>query len=596
MKNGPTLDLFTMIILKRRFEAIITEMVNALFRSGRSGVLNTAMDFSCSITDNKFQSISVELGLPVHVASIHLIPQVVVDKFGETIRPGDCFANNSGYLGNTHCADFTLCAPVFYKDEIVFFTIGRAHVADMGFPAPTTYSPKAKDVYEEGLLLPCVRIQQNNEDVMEVIDICKANIRSPEQFYGDYLGILAAVRTGERRICELCDEHGVDVIKTFLDDYQDYAERMAIEAIRKLPGGSVEKEIRYDSELASFPDGIPIRAKLTVDPDDAYILLDLTDNVDNLPLGINMTEATVLASCTTGVFNVLGPDIPRCGGAFRRLKVKMREGCLIGKPKFPAATSSATTNLAHALTAHVQSMFAKLGEGIGIAYGGIGLPASCSVVSGKDFRRNDKPFVNQMILGHFGGPAVCGHDGWLTFGSGSSQGALWQSSVEIVELQHPILVEKLAIAIDSSGAGEWDGGPGCYSVFSARKDPVRFTANAAAHDFPPGGIHGGMSGAPTQIWKVDAHGNQIELPISLDTTLLPGEKLVSQGCGGGGYGDPLDRDPELVRRKVREGWISRERANRVYGVVLATDTEEFAVDWDRTEKCREALKEMRGVS
>ena len=159
------LDMFTMVVLRRRIEAIIREMTNALFRSGRSGVLNTAMDFSCSLTDAQFRSISVALGLPVHVGAIHLIPAAVVTKFGDDIAPGDCFVNNSGYLGNTHCADFTLCSPVFHRGKLVFFSVARAHFGDMGFPSPTTYNPRARDVYEEGLMLPCVRIQRGNVDV-----------------------------------------------------------------------------------------------------------------------------------------------------------------------------------------------------------------------------------------------------------------------------------------------------------------------------------------------------------------------------------------------------------------------------------------------
>lgn len=119
-------DPFLMIVLRRRFEAIIREMTNALFKSGRSGVLNTAMDFSCSLTDAKFQSVSVALGLPVHTGAIDLIPRVVADKFAGRIVEGDCYANNYSYLGNSHCADFTLCAPVFVGDRLCFYAIARA--------------------------------------------------------------------------------------------------------------------------------------------------------------------------------------------------------------------------------------------------------------------------------------------------------------------------------------------------------------------------------------------------------------------------------------------------------------------------------------
>lgn len=582
------IDLFTMVVIRRRFEAIIREMVNALFKSGRSGVLNTAMDFSCSLTDHQFRSISLAQGLPVHVGAIDLIPKAVAAKFGKDMRPGDCFVNNSGYLGNTHCADFTVCAPVFFENRIAFYVIARAHLGDMGFPTPTTYSPTAKDVYEEGLILPCVRIQKGYTDVPEVIDICRANIRVPDQFYGDYLAVLAAVRTGENRLVELCKKYGSPKVEAFLEEFQKYAERMAVDAIRKLPAGTVSKEMLYDSEYKGLPDGIPIRATLTVDPEEATVTVDLTDNVDNLPLGINLTESTVTAACMTAVLNILGPDVPRCTGSFKRVQLLLRDGCAIGRPKFPAATSAATTNLCHALVPHIQSMFAELRSDLGTAYGTIGMPGSCAVISGLD-HRTSQPFVNQLIMGYWGGPAMHGHDGWLTYGSGCSQGILWQSSVEVVEQQQPILVEKLEIRLDSGGAGEWQGAPGAECTIRVRENPVRFIVNSASRENPPQGAAGGRSAAFMRIAKIGADGAVEELPISVDTVIGPGERLLSQGCGGGGFGDPLRRAADSVRRDVVEGIISTERASDVFGVILKDEE----VDEPATLKRRQELKACR---
>ncbi|MGE0007575.1 MAG: hydantoinase B/oxoprolinase family protein [Parvibaculaceae bacterium] len=587
----PPVDLFTMIVIRRRFEAIIREMINALFKSGRSGVLNTAMDFSCSLTDHRFRSISLAQGLPVHVGAIDLIPKAVAAKFGEDIRPGDCFVNNSGYLGNTHCADFTVCAPVFFEGRIVFYVIARAHLGDMGFPTPTTYSPRAADVYEEGLILPCVRIQKDYADVPEVIDICRANIRVPDQFYGDYLAVLAAVRTGENRLVELCGKYGSPKVEAFLEEFQKYAERMAVDAIRKLPAGTVRKEMLYDSEYDGLPDGIPIRATLAVDPGEAAITVDLTENVDNLPLGINLTESTVTAACMTAVLNMLGPDVPRCTGSFKRVRLVLRDGCAIGRPKFPAATSAATTNLCHALVPHIQSMFAELRADLGTAYGTIGMPGSCAVISGLD-HRGGQPFVNQLIMGYWGGPAMHGHDGWLTYGSGCSQGILWQSSVEVVEQQQPILIEKLEIRPDSGGAGEWQGAPGADCTIRARGNPVRFIVNSASRRHPPQGAAGGLAGAPMRIARAETDGAVAELPISVDTVIAPGERLVSQGCGGGGFGDPLRRKAQAVRHDVLEGIVSPERARDVFGVIL----KDGEVDEPATLGRREDIKARRAVS
>ncbi|HKU96066.1 MAG TPA: hydantoinase B/oxoprolinase family protein [Vineibacter sp.] len=589
------MDIFTMVVLRRRFEAIIGEMINALFKSGRSGVLNTAMDFSCSLTDSKFQSISLAQGIPVHVGAIDLIPRTIAAKFGNDIQKGDCFVNNSGYLGNTHCADFTVCAPVFIDDAIAFYVIARAHLGDMGFPTPTTYGPRSRDVYEEGLMLPCVRIQKDYKDVPEVIDICKANIRVPEQFYGDYLAVLAAVRTGEARLAALCDKYGADTVRGFVDAFQDYAERMADQAIRALPKGKVSKESMYDSETELYPDGIPIRATLEVDPDAGMVTVDLRDNIDNLPLGINMTQATTTAACMTAVLNVLGPDVPRCTGSFRRVKLLLREGAAIGTPRFPAATSAATTNLCHALIPHIQSMFADLRDDLGTAYGTIGLPGSCSVVSGADHRRGGAPFVNQVIMGYWGGPALHGHDGWLTYGSGASQGILWQSSVEVVEQQQPVIVETLEVREDSGGAGQWEGAPGAHCIIRPRQAPVRFMMTSASRQHPPAGVRGGHAGAPMLISRVTAAGEHVALPISADETLQPGERLLSEGCGGGGFGDPLDRDPAAVLAGFLAGRVSARRAREIYGVVFADGGRDITVDEAATSARRSHMREGTAV-
>jgi len=581
-------DLLSMIIMMRRVESAIRDMINALFRSGRSGVLNTAMDFSCSFTDKYFRTVSTAIGMPIHLGAIDLIPRAVVAKFGDDIHPGDCFVNNSAYMGNTHCGDFTLCSPIFVGKELVGYSIARAHFSDMGFPQPTTYHPLARDCYEEGLMLPCVRIQRNFVDVPEVIDICKANIRVPDQFYGDYLATVAAARTGERRIGEICDKYGVAGFFDFMEKYQAYGDQIARRIIGALPAGRVTKEMRYDSQLEQYKDGIPIRATIEVDPVNERITIDLTDNIDNVPLGINLTEATVRASCLSATFAVLGGQLPRCTGAFDRITIKMREGCAIGIPKFPAATSTATTNLAHALMSHIQAIFADIGDGLGTGYATAGTPASCGCLSGHDSRYG-RHFVNQLVMGYWGGPALHGHDGWVTFGSCGSQGSLWQSSVELGERQQPIVIEKLEVRTDSGGAGQWEGAPGAECIIRTLSDEVRVMTKSASRDFPPMGTAGGLSGGGIWTWRRKATGELELLPGSFDASVEPGEALVSHSCGGGGYGSPLERDPERVRKGVRDGWISERRAAEIYGVKLDRVGDDYVVDLEKTAEHRRQM-------
>jgi N-methylhydantoinase B len=171
-----------------------------------------------------------------------------------------------------------------------------------------------------------------------------------------------------------------------------------------------------------------------------------------------------------------------------------------------------------------------------------------------------------MLLGYFGGPGVAGAEAWLTFHSFSSQGMAWQPSVEICEQQQPIIVEELGIRPDSGGAGEFQGGPGSKVTFLAHCTPLRMAITGGAHDNPPPGARGGLSGKATRIWKEDRDGHRTDLGISVDVVIEPGERLVSEACGGGGFGNPLDRDGSKVLDDLREGWITADYAREHYGV------------------------------
>ena len=578
------IEPFLVTILARRFEAITRDMTNTLLRTGRSGVLAVARDFSSSILTGDSRQLMVEEGLPLHLVTSEFIPKAVLDFFDD-IAPGDCFMNNCPYTGNTHHADVTVSVPVFYRGELLFWTMSRAHQADIGAPIPTTYLPYAKDIYEEGLHFPCVRVQRNYKDLADIIRMCRMKIRVPEQWYGDYLAQIGAVRIGERRILELCGKYGAQMLKAFVEQWMDYGERRAVEEIGKLPRVTLEGETRHDP-LSFAPDGIPVKVKVAIDPDEGYITVDLTDNPDNYPGGMNLSVATAMAGAYIGVLNNLDPTVPHNAGCFKRIRVKLREGCAVWIPKFPVGTSVATTNLCDRLINAVQSAFARIGPPYGLAEGSPGQAPSVSVISGTDWRRADAPYVNQLILGFGGGPAVHGHDGWLTYALPVTGGVLYCDSVELDEQRFPILFDRLEIVPDHLGSGRWDGAPGVLTVYGPRRDPMVAAYVTDGTRFPPRGVAGGLPGGPGGAWKIGEGENEEELPLISAEVIRPGEKLVSRSPGGGGYGNPLERDPELVREKVREGWITVERAREVYGVVLDTRPETFAVDCEATDRER----------
>jgi N-methylhydantoinase B len=587
------LEPFLLAILSGRFTAVSKEMANTLARSGRSTVLNTAKDFSCGITDKRCRIVSIAEGLPIHLSAINLIPQVLLELFKDDIHPGDVFLNNSPYYGNTHHGDFSMCAPVFYKGELEYFVINRAHQGDTGAPIPTTFLPHAKTIFEEGLHIPCVRVQRGHKDIEDVIRMIKYRNRIPDLWYGDYLAQVGSLRIAETRLIEMCDRYGVATLRAFIDQWQEYGKERMIAEIKKLPQGEWEGEVCHDPVPGLVPEGIRLKAKIIIDPKEGYITVDLRDNQDNIPCGMNLAESTSIGGSLVGVLYNLDPTIPHNDGAFSRIKILMKDGGVVGKPKFPVGTSVCTTNVCDRLMSLIQSTIAKIGPPYGIAEGCTSMGAASAVISGTDWRRGNVPFMN-FLVSPGPGPALYGHDGWLTCGCECVKGGIAIDSIELDEQRNPILFKKYELVTDSGGPGQWDGAPAADVVFGPRHDPGSYSWVVDEKVNPAKGVCGGSAGRPSDVYKINIKTGKKEELSAMDTvTLTPDERLVALHPGGAGYGNPLDRDPELVKSRVREGWVSLQRANDIYGVILDTSGEEYAVNFRETEKRREQLRQER---
>ena len=345
-----SLDQVVMAVLANRLDSIVREMTNTLFRTGRSAILNTAKDFSCSIVTADNQLLSSADGLPIHVLGGGK-QTASMREFHADLAAGDAFLHNDPYLGNTHTADHTILVPVFIGATHVFTVCAKAHQADCGNSDPSTYMPFAKDVYQEGgLNFPCVRIQRDYRDVDDIIRMCKRRIRVPEVWYGDYLAALGAARIGERRLKSLVERYGAATIDEFVREWLDYSERRMTHAIKALPAGRLRAEGRHDT-LPGLPDGVPVRVSIEVKPDEGLVEVDLRDNIDCVPVGVNLSQTCATAGALIGVLNCIDPSVPRNEGSFRRIRIHLRENCVVGIPRFPACTSMATSNVTNRLYA-----------------------------------------------------------------------------------------------------------------------------------------------------------------------------------------------------------------------------------------------------
>jgi N-methylhydantoinase B len=573
------IDPILMAVLANRLNAIVREMSNTLLRTARSAVLAVVRDFSCSIVTGDNRLLCPGEGLPVHIFGSSLQSQSMCDLHPD-LAPGDAFLHNDPYLGNTHAADHMVMAPVYVDGVHLFTACAKAHQADCGNSIPSTYHAYARDIYEEGaLIFPCVRVQKNYRDVEDIIRMCKRRIRVPEQWYGDYLAEIGAARIGERRLIELTRRYGMETIQAFIEAWFAYSERRMVDAIGKMPGGKLSNTTTYDPLPPVLPDGLPIRVDIEVDPKAGYIDVDLTHNADNMAFGLNESVACAISNAMCGVFNCMDPDVPHNAGSFARVRVHLREGCITGIPKFPHSCSMATTNIGDRLVNVTQSAFASIGEGHGMAEGAIGMGAGAAVISGMDWRRNG-PFINQEWLLTNGGPATPETDGWLNYGLPVAAGLMYRGSVEVDESKYPILVKQLRVIAGGGGAGRMRGAPGSEIVYGPRHDPMMVVVSCDGQVFPPQGVRGGQSGPAAGTFKIFQDGREEKLPGVVACELAPGEWIRGVDAGGGGYGNPLERDPARVLRDVLERWETLQRAHEVYGVVLSGELADHSLQVD----------------
>jgi N-methylhydantoinase B/oxoprolinase/acetone carboxylase alpha subunit len=580
--SGSNIDGIRMAVLTARFNGIARKMSNTLFRTGRSGILTIAHDFSCAVLTADHELLAAAESLPIHVLrGPEMMCRTMCDNHPE-LKRGDAFLHNSPYHGCTHPADHSILVPVIDDDGIHRFTVlAKGHQADCGNALPTTYMGAAKDVYAEGaLIFPAVKVQSDYEHVMDIVRICRMRMRVPDQWWGDYLATLGAARVGEREILALGREVGWDLLAAYTKQWFDYSENRMIEVVRKMPRGRVTRTSTHDPFPGTPPEGVTIKVTVEVKPEDAMIEVDLRDNPDSMENGLNLSEACALSAPMVAIFNSIDHTVPKNEGSFRRISVLLRDGCIAGRPIHPTSCSVATTNIADRVANPVQCAIAELADGLGMAETGAVIPPAIGVISGV---HDGKPFVNETYLGCTGGAGTPQNDGWLTILHVGNAGMCYQDSIEIDELRHPIFVHQRRLLPDTEGAGRFRGALAAYAEFSPVGCDMTVAYVSDGNFNPAAGTRGGHAGAPSSQFRRRADGSLEPVPGCAEVVIRPDEAMVSFSCGGGGYGPPEEREVARVLHDVTEGWVSPERAEAVYAVAVRDD---HSLDEVRTAKLR----------
>ena len=583
--SSPAIGGVQMAVLTARFEGIARKMANTLHRTGRSGILTIARDFSCVILTARHELLTASDSLPIHVLrGPEIMCRTMTDNH-PVLKRGDAYLHNSPYHGCTHPADHSILVPVIDDDGIHRFTVlAKGHQADCGNALPTTYMGAAKDVYGEGaLIFPAVKIQSDYEHNMDLVRMCRMRIRVPHLGGGDNRATRGAARGGARESRARGREVGWEALEAYARAWFDYSEQRMIDVVGAMPKGTVTRRSRHDPFPGTPADGVEITVTVDVRPEDAMIEVDLRDNPDCMENGLNLSEGCALSAPMVGIFNSIDHTVPKNEGSFRRIKVHLRDGCAVGRPTHPTSCSVATTNLADRVANPVQCAIAELADGLGMAETGAVIPPSSGVISGV---HEGQPFVNEVYLGCTGGAGTPTTDGWLTILHVGNAGMCYQDSIEIDELRHPIFVQSRRLMPDTEGAGRFRGALGAYSEFSPLDCDMTVAYVSDGNSNPASGTRGGLTGGPSSQFKRRVDGTLEPVPGCAEVVIRPGEAMVSISCGGGGYGRPQERDPERVAEDVREGWVSRLRAETVYGVAV---TDGLDLDKARTALLREEL-------
>ncbi len=571
---GQKFDPITLEILWRRLISVVDEADGAVARTAFSSLLRDAHDYTCMFTDKKGRELAQgSFATPGQSGAMALGIKNLVNKLPlDEYRPGDAFITNDPWALAGHLNDICVMSPIFYKDRVTAFTACVFHHSDIG----GRVSSDNHDVYEDGLFIPLVKLYDGgvlNEAVMKMI---QWNVRTPDEVTGDIRSQVAANHVCDEKIIQMLDEYKMDGLDDLADEIIDRTESSMREAIQKVPDGIYKAEGIV--EQMEGKGDVVIKASIQVHGSD--ITVDLDGSSPQVDWGGNVVYNFTYAYVFMAMKSMFDPEIPNNDGCTVPIAMKAPEGSVV-HCKFPAAVA-ARMQIGHFLTEIIYRAMARALPDRVIAGSG-GTPATMNVFYGR--RNNGTPWHSVIIRGG-GMGAGATNDGYYDY-IFPANGA--NTPVEIFESDTPLLVEKREIITDSGGAGKMKGGMGRRVIFKAPGDkyaplpPVNLGIQSGRYRYPPEGLFGGKDGLKAQFLINGKPGN----PYGL-TQFGPGDEIIIDVAGGGGYGNPFERDVELVENDVVNGYVSMEKAKENYGVVI--DPETMKSEPEETAKLRESLK------
>lgn len=559
------MDPFTLEIINESLRAAAEEMFIAWGRTSQSTIIYEVLDYACGLVDPGGGLIACANGVPGFLGILPFCVREALGKFGrDGIRPGDLFMTNDPYQGGaSHLNDVCLALPIFTDGTLVAFATSKGHWSEVGGMALGSWCPDATEIFQEGLQFPCIRLYDQGVVNQAIVDVIRANVRTPDMTLGDLEGQVAAMRVGARRVEEICRKYGVAAVQAAIADLYRQGRENSLALLARLPQGTFAAEDWIDDDgISDQP--IPVRVAVTIGPGEFTV--DITGSAPQAAGPINTTATAAMAAIRTAFIEVLDPYFPANEGSFAPVRWVLPPGTIFTAQR-PAPTSTYWESGSYISDLIFQALAPHIPERIPAGHF---LSVCGTILGGVDSRTGRYFIMVEPELGGWGGSL--GQDG----ASGlfcKGDGETYVIPVEVAEVRYPIRVERFGLnAASAPGPGQFRGGYGVtrdYRVLNPAGAEI--TSSMGRHRFPPWGTAGGGQGGTNnvEIYRAWADPDRAEPETRAGKVarirLAQGDLVRLATGGGGGAGDPRRRDPRLVRSDVRNELLQPEVADAVYG-------------------------------
>jgi len=555
----PEIDLVQLEVMKNAYQSIAEEMGAVLVRSAYSTNIKDRRDCSCALYSPEGHILAQAEHIPLHLGAMAFAVKGALSALPlSELAPGDAVMMNDPYLGAAHKPDIMIFSPVFHEDRCVVIVGNTAHHIDVGGMVAGSLPPNATETFHEGIAIPPVKIKKKGAIDSEILRILEKNLRTVYEFRGDLMAQMAANTVGELRFVDVCRKYGAQEIRSSIAQLFKYCEKRMTLELEKIPEGV------YRFEDAIEGDGltemrIPIRCTVTVRG--GKVRVDFTGSSPAVRGSVNSVYG-ITAACVYYVVKALtDPTIPSNEGTYRPVDIVAPENSIVNA-KFPSAMGLANTITSQRIVDVLLGAFYQaVPERVCAACTGAMTP--CGFGGMNPRTRRYFSYVETYGGGYGAASDQDGIDGVHTHMTNSHN-----APTEVIEMTYPLRVERYGLVPDSEGAGRFRGGFGMTRELRVLETRMSARASTDRAATGPYGLAGGGNGGTARLFIESSEGDRSPLPSKSTFEVHPGEKVVIQTAGGGGWGDPRRRDPEKVRLDVRHGLISVQRAMEVYGVSI----------------------------